>query len=400
MNFTRRGVALLAAAILSFQAPAALAADPGVTDTEITIGLFGPMSGQLAAYGYDPVQAAKMWYEEVNKKGGIHGRKIKVLVEDDKCSPTEVVSVVKKFVTVDKVFMVNGGSCTAAAVAAQEFVTREKIPMVMLNAAGDNAVFPPTRYVFGAFGGTQKSVGATNMEFAIKHLKGKRIAFIHDDNDFGNSNWSTASALAKRMGVQVVAEERIPPNINDVTAPMLKIRAANPDVIVSTSYPQATVLIAQKYAEYGMTKIPLVVAVQGIPLPDVFAKNVNNDAALTNFYYSSPLNDLTAGPKQQKWIQMYKQYYPDRTPGAFMTYGLPAAMSITRALEAAGRDVTREKVVDALEKLNFNSEVTAGPTAFSPTRRDAYRASVFIKFDGKTHQLMPGVYEWNGKDGM
>ena len=394
-----RGALLGAAALLGLAAPAS-AAEPGLTDQEILIGLFAPMSGQLAAFGFDPLQAAKMWYEEINKKGGIHGRKLKVVIEDDKCSPTEAVAVVKKLVTVDKVFLVNGGSCTAAAVATQEFVTREKVPFVMLNAAGDGGVFPPTRYMFGAFGGTQRTVGATIMEFAIKELKGKKIAFIAHDDDFGNSNWSTAQAVAKRLGAEVVAIERIPPRITDVTAPMLKIRAANPDVLISTAYPAPAVLIAQKYAEYGMTKIPLVQAVQGVPIPAVYAKNVGNPAALTNFYYGSPLNDLTDGPKQQKWIDLYKTYYPDRKPGAFMTYGLPSAMAITMALEKAGKDVTREKFVDAMETLDFDSGVIAGPTVFAKDRRDGSRASVFIKFDGTKHPLMPGVYLWNGKDGM
>ena len=341
-----------------------------------------------------------MWYEEVNKKGGIHGRKFKVLIEDDKCTPTEAVSVVKKYATVDNTFIVHGGSCSAAAVAVQEFVTREKIPMVMLNAAGDVAVIPPTRYVFGAFGGTQRAVGGTIMEFAIKELKGKRIAYIAHDDDFGNANWATAKAAAERLGAQVVAVERLSPGITDVTAPLLKVRSANPDVIVSTAYPAPTILITQKYAEFGMTKIPLVVAVQGIPIPATFAKNIDNNAALVNFYYGSPLNDLTDGPKQQKWITLYKQYYPDRTPGAFMTYGLPSAMAITRAIEKVGRDLTREKFIAALETVDFDSEVLAGPTAFGPGRRDGHRASVFIKFDGKTHTLMPGAYFWNGKDGM
>jgi branched-chain amino acid transport system substrate-binding protein len=389
------GIAALAAL-----AGPARAADPGITDKEIVIGLMAPMSGRLAAFGVDPLQAAKMWYEEVNKKGGIHGRKIKVIVADDKCNPTQAVAVVKKFVTVDKVFLVNGGSCTGSTVATQEFITREKVPFVMLNAAGDGGVFPPTRYMFGAFGGTQRTVGATIMEFAIKQLKGKRIAFIAHDDDFGNSNWSTAKAVAERMGVKVVDVERISPRITDVTAPMLKVRAAKPDIIISTAYPAPAVLIAQKYAEYGLSKIPLLQAVQGVPIPAVFAKNVGNPAALANFYYGSPLNDLTNGPKQQKWIQMYKKYYPDRKPGAFMTYGLPSAMAIVRALEKAGRDVTREKFVDAMETLNFQSGVMAGPTAFGPHRRDGMRSSIFVKFDGKTHKLMPGVYHWNGKDGM
>ena len=279
---TRRVRHLMAAMATSLLliGPSARAADPGMTDTEITIGMFAPMSGPLASFGFDPLQAAKMWYEETNKKGGIHGRKIKVVAEDDKCNPNEAVAVVKKLVTVDKTFIVNGGSCTAAAVAAQEFVTREKIPHVMLNASGDSAVIPPTRYVFGAFGGTQRTVGATIAEFAIKQLKGKRIALIAHDDEYGTANASTIRAVAARLGAEVVAAEMISPRITDVTAPLLNIRAANPDVIVSTVYPGPAVLVAQKYAEFGMTKIPLAQAVQGIPVPAAFAKNVGNDAAL------------------------------------------------------------------------------------------------------------------------
>ena len=378
----------------------AQAADPGITDNEITIGLFAPMSGQLTAFGLDALQAAKMWYEEVNKKGGIHGRKIKVLVEDDKCSPNDVVAVVKKFVTVDNTFIVHGGSCTAAAVAAQEFVTREKVPHVMLNASGDAAVIPPTRYVFGAFAGTQRTVGATLAEFAVKELKAKRVAIIAHDDDFGVANSTTFKAVATALGAQVVAAELISPRVTDVTAPLLTVRAANPDVIISTAYPAPAVLVGQKYGEFGMMKTPLVQAIQGIPVPAVYAKNVGNDAALANFYYGSPLNDLTEGPKQQKWLALYKQYYPDRQPSGFMAYGLPSAMAVTRALEKAGKDVTRESFIDALETVNFQSEVIAGPTAFAKDRRDGARSSLFIKFDGKTHTLMPGVYTWDGKAGM
>ncbi len=188
--------------------------------------------------------------------------------------------------------------------------------------------------------------------------------------------------------------------IADVTVPMLKVRAANPDVVISTAYPAPAVLIAQKYGEFGLTRIPLVQAVQGIPVPAVFAKNVGNDAALTSFYYGAALNDLPDGPKQQPWIALYKQYYPERTPGAFMAYGLPSAMAVARALEKAGRDLTREKFVDAMESLEFDTGVLAGPIAFAKNRRDAHRAAMFVKFDGKSHKLLPGKFFWNGKDGL
>lgn len=389
--------AMLGASVLALAAPLALAqAEPGVTDTEITIGLHAPLSGPLAAFGIDPLQAAKMIYEDTNRKGGIHGRKIKVLVEDDKCNPNELGAVVRKFVTVDKVFLVNGGSCTGSVVAAQEYVNREKVPFVLLNASGDPAVLPATRYVFGAYPGTQSAIGAAIMRFSIEHLKGKRIAYIAHNDEYGAANYAAAKAAADKAGVQIVAYERIAPNITDVTAPIINIRQSNPDIVISAAYPGPAVLITQKLHEFGM-KQPIVQAVQGVPTPEVFAKNVGNNEALKNFYISSPLNDLPNGPKQAKWVEMYKKTYPDRTnPSLYMAYGLPSAMSVVQALQKAGRNLTREKFVDAMESVSFDSEVMAGTIAYGKGRRDAMRAQTIFKFDGAALSLMPGVYAWDG----
>jgi branched-chain amino acid transport system substrate-binding protein len=377
-----------------------LAADPGLTDTEITIGLFGPLSGPLVGYGIDPVNAAKMWYDDINKKGGVHGRKIKLVIEDDKCTANDLVAVVKKLVTVDNVFMLHGGSCTAALTAAQEYINREKVPYAMLNAAGDNAVIPPLRYTFGAFHGTQRVYAAALAGYAINELKVKRAAVVVHDDDYGKANLATTQAILEANKVEVVAAERIDPRITDVTAPMLKIRAAKPDVILSGAYPAPAVLIAQKYAEYGMTAVPLMQAVQGIPTPSVFAKNVGNPAALENFYHGWSFTDVGDEAIKKKYADMYKAYYPDREVGPFMITGLPSAMAVAAALEKAGRNLTRESFVAAMESLDIKPEIMAGPLQFSANRRDAMRSGFVVKYDGKTQKMMPGVYTWNGKDGL
>jgi branched-chain amino acid transport system substrate-binding protein len=375
------------------------AAEPGITDNEIVIGLFGPLSGPLIAYGIDPLNAAKMIYDDINAKGGIHGRKIRLVIEDDKCSGNELVAVVKKLVTVDHVFLLHGGSCTAAIAAAQEYVQREKVPFVMLNAAGDNAVFPPTRYMFGSFQGTQRVYGSALAEFAIKELKAKRVAVIVHDDDYGKANLAAAKAVVERLGGKVVAEERIPPNITDITAPVLNIRASKPDAILSGAYPAPAVLLAQKYGEFGMTSIPLLQSTQGMPTPSVYAKNVGNPDALKNLYHTWSFNDIADKALHEKWVGTYKKHFPDRDPGPFMVTGIPSALAVIDTLQRLGRDVTREKFVDAMEKLDLKTDVMTGPLQFGPNRRDALRSVVVVKFDGKTQKVMPGVYTWNGKDG-
>jgi branched-chain amino acid transport system substrate-binding protein len=390
---------LAAAAAVCLAAPAYAQTTPGVTNNEIVIGLFGPLSGPLVAYGVDPLNAAKMIYDDVNAKGGIHGRKIRLVIEDDKCNGNELVGVVKKLITVDNAFIVHGGSCTAAIAAAQEYVLREKVPFVMLNAAGDNAVFPPTRYMFGSFQGTQRVYGSALAEYAMKDLKARRVALIVHDDDYGKANLAAAKAVVERMGGQLVAQERIPPAITDITAPVLNLRAAKPDVIISGAYPAPAVLLAQKYGEFGMTSIPLLQSTQGMPTPSVYAKNVGNPDALKNLYHTWSFNDIADEAMRQKWVGMYRKHFPDREPGPFMVTGIPSALAVLDTLERMGRDLTREKFVDTMEKLNLKSDVMTGPLQFGPGRRDALRSVVVVKFDGKTQKVMPGIYAWNGKDG-
>jgi branched-chain amino acid transport system substrate-binding protein len=372
---------------------------PGVTDKEIVIGLFAPLSGPLVSYGIDPLNAAKMIYEDVNSKGGINGRKIRLVIEDDKCTGNDLLGVAKKLITVDNVFILHGGSCTAAIAAAQEYIQREKVPFVMLNAAGDNAVFPPTRYMFGSFQGTQRVYGSALSEFAIKSLKAKRIAIIVHDDDYGKANLAAAKAVITRLGGEVVAEEKIPPNISDITAPVLNLRASKPDAILSGAYPAPAVLLAQKYGEFGMTNIPLLQSTQGMPTPSVYAKNVGNPDALKNLYHTWSFTDIAKEDVRERMLAMYKKSNPDREPGPFMVTGVPSALAVIDTLQRLGRDLTREKFVDAMEKLNLNSDLMTGPLQFSATRRDALRTVEVVKFDGKTQKVMPDYYTWNGKDG-
>jgi branched-chain amino acid transport system substrate-binding protein len=93
-------------------------------------------------------------------------------------------------------------------------------------------------------------------------------------------------------------------------------------------------------------------------------------------------------------------HYPDRAAGPFMITGLPSAIAVAAALEKAGRNLTRESFVAAMESLDIKPEILAGPLQFGANRRDAMRSGFVVKYDGQTQKMMPGVYTWNGKDGL
>lgn len=406
MNPSRRRFAIHLAALAAaagFVLPAgASAQEPGLTDKAVKIGMFAPLSGPNMAYGFDVANAAKMYYDKINKEGGIHGRRIEVVLEDDRCNANDLVAAVKKLVEQEQVFLLNGGSCSAAVVAAKDYVVRNKVPLLMLNASGDGALYPPTDYIFGAFSISQYAVGGAMVDFASKTFGAKKLAYVNHDDAYGLWNLEGSQADAKALGVQLQVES-INPSISDVTAPMLKLRAANPDALLIVTYARPAALIIKKAQEMGFTK-PIILSVTGTANLSQLADNVGGKDALKNFYVQDVLADLPGGPKI-KWVyDMYKAAYPDLAakpdhPQSYMPYGIPSAMTIVNALKAAGPNPTREKVLAEIKKQNFDSGVMAGPVVFSETERAANKSTIFIKFDGSSQTLTPGVFTSRWKYG-
>ena len=392
MSFPRTLVAL---ATLTLTLGAAQAQDPGITATSIKLGVFAPLSGNSMAYGFDVLNAAKMYYDKVNKEGGIHGRKIELVVEDDRCSANDLLAAVKKLTEQDKVFMLNGGSCSGAVVGAREYIERAQIPYVMLNASGDGALYPPSKYIYGAFSISQRAVGGSMVQFAFEHLKGKKIGYINHDDAYGSWNLEAAEFQSKQRGTELQVQS-VNPNITDVTAPMLKIRAANPDALVITTYARPVGLLVKKAHELGFNK-PIVIGVNGTADLKQLVENVGNKEAFRNVYIQEVLADVPGGPKL-KWVyDMYAQYYPDLAakpghPQTYMPYGIPSAMAVVNALKAAGPQPTREKVLTALSQTKFDSGVMAGPIELTATDHAGQKSAIYLKFDGDNKTLVPGTY--------
>lgn len=290
VNKTAAGLTLAASLLIG---AAAGAQEPGITDKAIKIGIFGPLSGPNMAYGFDVVNAAKMYYDKINKEGGIHGRKIEYVVEDDRCNANDLVAAVKKLVEQENVFMLNGGSCSAAVVAAKDYVVRNKVPYLMLNASGDGALFPPTDYIFGAYSISQYAVGGAMVEFAAKQFGAKNVAYINHDDAYGAWNLEGSKKDAEVNGVKLSVES-INPGINDVTAPFLKVRAANPDAILLVTYARPAALLIKKAAEMGFNK-PIILSVTGTASLNQLAENVGKDA-LKNFYTQEVMINSPAAP--------------------------------------------------------------------------------------------------------
>jgi branched-chain amino acid transport system substrate-binding protein len=192
------GKVLILFAAFFLYAPGALlwGQDPGVTDSSVKIGIFGPLTGAVSIWGWSMSHGAITIYNEVNKAGGIHGRKIEVVNMDDRCTPEGSKSAVKKLVYSDKVFIINGGLCSAATFGAREEIINAKIPTVLTGATMDKITEPVNRYIFSPV--LPASVdGIMMIEFLLSKPGAKRIAMVAHPDEWAKSKMEKGLALLK-----------------------------------------------------------------------------------------------------------------------------------------------------------------------------------------------------------
>jgi len=127
----------------------AQAADvPGVTDTEIKVGSFGPLTGPVYIYGKLTMNGVEVYFNELNKKGGVHGRKLVLVREDDLCKPEGGIAAVKKLAYEHKVFAIIGGGCSNATLAARPEIEKAGVPFHVFAAVADGIVDPPAPNIY------------------------------------------------------------------------------------------------------------------------------------------------------------------------------------------------------------------------------------------------------------
>lgn len=391
------GALLVAAALPAFAFPDIKAGqgkydDPGISDDEITIGLFAALSGPNATIGTQAVKLAKAWYEMVNRQGGIWGRKVKLVVEDDRCNANDLVAAVKKLVEQDKVFLLHGSTCSAAVVGAQEYILRNKIPLITLQASADGLLYPPNDYVWGAFGMSIHAMGGTLIDFSVKHLKAKKIVYVKHDDDYGSWGLESGEFMMKEAGLKFAGVESISPAITDVTPVALKIRAAQPDAILLATYPQPATLLIKKLHEFGV-KAPIVIGASALADVKRMVENVGNKEAFANSYLMDVINDVQKGPKQ-KWIHdLYNTIKDGNEAVASMPYGIGSSMTVTYGLMLSGPNPTRDIFRRVVKTMYFETGIMAGPVEFSDIDHAANENAIFLKFNGDTSTLVPGSYE-------
>ena len=241
-------LALFATIVISF-VPVAHAAKP------LKIGFGMALTGGLALAGRAAVLAMKIWRDDVNKRGGLLGRKVELVYYDDKTKPAEVPAIYAKLIDVDKVdFVVSGYGTNLIVPAIPTVADRKMVFMTLFGLAANSKL--KYRYYFQIMpAGPKPMTDWSNGYFEIaakQRPKPKTIAFLAADAEFARNAVAGARQNAKKYGFKVVYDKTYPPKTADFTPTLRAIKAANADLVYIASYPPGSVGTTKAAKEIGL----------------------------------------------------------------------------------------------------------------------------------------------------
>ncbi len=328
--------------------------DTGATDTEIKIGNIIPYSGPASAYGViGKTEAA--YFAMVNAQGGINGRKINFISYDDAYSPPKAVEQVRKLVESDEVLVVFNPLGTPSNTAIQKYLNGKKVPQLFV-ATGATKWNDPKNFPWTI--GWQPSYQSEAVIYAKYLLKEKpdaKIGIIYQNDDFGKDYLKGfRDGLGAKAATMITVEDSYEVAEPTMDTHVVKVKSANPDVLMIFASPKFAAQIIRKTGELGWKPLQIMtnvsISVGAVMQPAGF----ENAQGVLSASYSKDGTDQQwkDDPGIKKWSAFLDKYYPEANKADSGTiYGYGAAQTLVKVLEMCGDDLTRANVMKQAANL-------------------------------------------------
>jgi branched-chain amino acid transport system substrate-binding protein len=330
-------------------APAAKKDVPGVTDTEIVIGTWMPITGPASAWGVIG-RTYEAYFKMVNEQGGINGRKVRIILEDDSYSPAKTVPLVKKMVEQDKVFAIMGGLGTPSGAAVMQYLIENKVPHLAPSTGSSKWSSPPSPGYY-AWQINYRTEARILVKYGIETLGKKKFAIFYQNDDYGQEGLDEARAQVKQRGGEVVAEVAYNVTDTDYAAYALKLKQSGAEVVLAWPSVKQYASLLKEAANIGYKPLWLASAT----VADVSLAKLAGDAAEGAYmvgYLPDPNDPANANiPAVKEWRENLPKYGPDLPMSNFTLYGWGQSRLMHEILKRAGKDLTRESWMAAAESL-------------------------------------------------
>jgi branched-chain amino acid transport system substrate-binding protein len=304
---------------------------------QIPIGFFAPITGPAAADGMSAKNAVELGLKEVNETGGIRGKKVELIIYDDRLKAEEVVAIANKLIEKDKVVGVVSGSYSGPTRVSAPIFQKAGMPMVAGYAVHPDVTWEPKLKKPNDFcfrnGFLGEIEGAAAAEFAVKNLKAKRISLIFMDNDFGRAISAGFAERAEKLGATILTKQMYKfPGEKDFRPFLTRIKEGNPDVIFAAGYYNEAASIVRQAKELGIQS--QILGEEGFDSPkflEIAGPAAEGVIIATNLDRDDPR------PLVQNFLKNYRKAYgEDADMVGASSYD--AFMILLKAIEKVGTD--------------------------------------------------------------
>ncbi|MBX9611151.1 MAG: ABC transporter substrate-binding protein [Burkholderiales bacterium] len=364
----------------------ALAADPGVTNDKIVLGVVIPLSGPPSIIGKAIASTLKVWEQDVNARGGIAGRKIDIRIEDDGYVPQRSVQSLKKLVDVDQIFALIGVSGSSQLLAMLPIIDEQKIPAIN-HIAINSAHFNPPRKTLFNIGATYCQEVSASMKHLVttQKLQGSKFALIFQEDDYGTDVKCGYDQALKELGLKSAIEVPYKRGAKDFSAEVLSVQRAGATFVLTGGIITETAAMLKEIAKNQMKVVRL--APHPSHLPAVLALSGPAADGLYIAEYVPPVTDTETQGIGKLTALTYKYLSADDVK-SLNRYSLTAyvgAQLMESALTACGKNLTRACLVEKLEQTkNFNSDGIMAPLTFGPNIRQSGTRPILLKANTAT----------------
>ena len=346
----------------------------GSTTGPIKVGIYGDLSGQTSSFGQSTKNGILMAIDEINKAGGVNGRQVEYIIEDDQGQPAQAATVVTKLINQDRVHAVLGEVASTNSLAAAPKAQEAKIPMITPSSTNPK-VTQVGDYIFRVCF-IDSFQGAVMAKFAANSLKAKTAAILGDVNsDYSRGMSQYFEQEFNRLGGKVITKQSYTQNDPDFKGQLTAIRAAKPDVIFVPGYYGQVGVIAKQAKELGITA-PLLGG-DGWDAPQLFelgGEDLNGSFMANHYSIDDP------SPSIQKFVADYKARYNNTAPDAIAALAYDAMNILADAIKRAGT-TDGPKLRDAIaQSANFPG-VTGSITINA--ERDAVKPAVVLELQNR-----------------
>jgi branched-chain amino acid transport system substrate-binding protein len=327
----------------------------GVTDTEVLIGSCSALEGPASFLGTQTVLGAKAYLNYVNDQGGVHGRKIRLLDYDDSYEPAKAVECFNRLIK-EKIFSAAFFVGTPTAAKHVPMAENNKIPLVGLFTGAQLLHEPFKPYIIN-IRASYYDEAREQVENLWNVLGVRKIAVIYQDDAFGVAVLEGVKLALKKYNSAPVALGSFPRNTLDVDRGIELARAANPEAVIMVGPYAPIAEIVKRGRAAGWKPLYLTVSFVGT---EAYIKAMGKDGEGAIITQVIPPYNRTDLPTVALYRKVLKKYFPEAEPSFVSFEGFVNAMVLVEGLKRAGRDLTRQKLVESIESIQ-DFDIGLGP---------------------------------------